>query len=331
MALFDMYGPRVESRFVDLPRGLSARQIGRLLAEAGVIRSEWQFVAVRLLRPRLKLQAGEYAFTHPDTPWHIFRRIASGDVHWYELTVPEGNNVFDIAASLHRLGLMTDGSFLKAARSPELARELLAGIAPAAPDVEGFLSPATYRLTRHTTAKKLIHEMVQQFRKVYTSLNGPIPATATVTLASLVEKESAAAAERPIVASVYANRVARGMKLDCDPTTIYAALLEGRWRGTIYRLDLDSKHPYNTYQHAGLPPGPIANPGREALEAAIHPAHTAYLYFVARPDDSGRHTFSRGLAEHARAVAQYRRGHQKAVAAGTATGSPGRAGRTHHR
>lgn len=331
MALFDMYGPAGRTAFVDVPRGMSARQVGRLLAETGVIRSEWQFLAVRAARPRVKLHAGEYEFSHPDTPWHIFQRMAVGDIHFYQLTVPEGSNLFDICAGLERLGLMKDGGFLTVARRPEMVHELLADIAPGAPTLEGFLFPATYRITRQTTPEKLARDMVQQFRRVYTSLNGPLPAIPAVTLASIVEKESAIPVERPLVASVYANRVAKGMKLDCDPTTIYAALLEGRWRGTIYRSDLDSKSPFNTYQHAGLPPGPIANPGRDALAAALHPAPTKYLYFVARPDGSGRHVFSEGLAEHTRAVAQYRRGHQKAVAANSAAGTPGRAKPPHHR
>src|SRR5262249_23037128 len=172
-------------------------------------------------------------------------------------------------------------------------------------------------------------EMVQQFRKVYDGLNGAKPALPVVTLASLVEKESAVPAERPVVASVYTNRTAKGIKLDCDPTTIYAAMLDGRWRGTIYRSDLDSPNLYNTYRNPGLPPGPIANPGRESLQAALHPAETKYLYFVAKPDGSGQHVFSEGLAEHAAAVAQYRRGQQKNASAGAGAGVSGRPAVSH--
>ncbi len=127
-------------------------------------------------------------------------------------------------------------------------------------------------------------------------------------LLRMVEKETAVPDERPLVASVYANRLRRGMALDCDPTTIYAALLDQRYHGTIYRSDLNSVNDYNTYQHGGLPPGPIANPGIESLKAALAPAQTDYLYFVAKPDGSGRHQFSRTIEEHNRAVAQYRRG-----------------------
>jgi len=330
LTLFEVHGPSSGKVLVDVPRGASTRRIGQLLADAGVLRSRWQFIAVRLLRPRTRLQAGEYAFSKADTPWHIFDRLTTGDVYYYELLVPEGANLFDIGASLERLGLMKKEDFLETARNPAVVKELLAGLAPEAPSLEGFLFPATYRLTRSTPADKLARDMIGQFRKVYTSLGGQTPVLQTVTLASLVEKESAVPAERPVVASVYANRVARNMKLDCDPTAIYAALLENRWRGTIYRSDLDSTNPYNTYKVPGLPPGPIANPGRQALEAALHPATTSYLFFVAKADGSGGHNFSEDLAHHQTAVAQYRRGHEKAVTPQPASAAPGR-GRSHSR
>ena len=151
--------------------------------------------------------------------------------------------------------------------------------------------------------------MTGQFRKVWKELGGAeTGVNRTVTLASLVEKETAVPGERAEVASVYANRLRSGMKLDCDPTTIYAALLEGRYRGTIYRSDLESTHPYNTYRNPGLPPGPIANPGVASLKAAIAPAETEFLYFVAKPGGSGAHSFSRTLAEHNTAVQTYRAG-----------------------
>jgi len=147
---------------------------------------------------------------------------------------------------------------------------------------------------------------------VWKELGAPAGAHRLVTLASLVEKETALAGERPVIASVYRNRLAIGMKLDCDPTIIYAALLEKRYRGAIFQSDLASTNSYNTYQHAGLPPGPIANPGKRSLEAALAPAETKFLYFVARPDGTGAHQFSAGLDQHQRAVARYRRGNRKA-------------------
>ncbi|MBC8165010.1 MAG: endolytic transglycosylase MltG, partial [Bryobacteraceae bacterium] len=163
--------------------------------------------------------------------------------------------------------------------------------------------------TKRTSVRQICREMTSQFRKVWTQIGGSkADVNRAVTLASLVEKETAVPSERPAVASVYANRLELGMKLDCDPTVIYAALLEGRYRGTIYRSDLDNPHPYNTYRNPGLPPGPIANPGTESLRAALHPAETKYLFFVAKPDGSGGHSFSENLTSHNAAVRAFRSG-----------------------
>jgi UPF0755 protein len=150
--------------------------------------------------------------------------------------------------------------------------------------------------------------LTRQFREVWKNLGSDRPVREVVTLASLVEKETAAGAERPRIAALFGNRLRLGMKLECDPTVIYAALLENRYRGKIYRSDLDNPHPYNTYRHAGLPPGPIANPGRESLEAVLKPEPTEAIFFVAEPGGTGRHVFSKTLAEHNRAVEAYRRG-----------------------
>ncbi|MDP3001451.1 MAG: endolytic transglycosylase MltG [Bryobacterales bacterium] len=294
--------------FVDIPKGSGTRAIARLLKRAGVVRFESQFLAARLLRPRATLQAGEYRFNRAAPAWEVFTRIAKGDVFYYELPVPEGRNMFDIAQSIEDLGLMKASEFLRAARNPAPIRDL----APEAATLEGYLFPSTYHLTRLMPAEQICRQMTGQFRRVWKELGAPAGAHRLVTLASLVEKETAAAGERPVIASVYRNRLALGMKLDCDPTTIYAALLENRYRGAIFQSDLASASRYNTYQHAGLPPGPIANPGKSALEAALAPAETKFLYFVARPDHTGTHQFSAGLDQHQRAVAQYRRGNRKA-------------------
>jgi UPF0755 protein len=169
-------------------------------------------------------------------------------------------------------------------------------------------------MTHATTAAELAGMMTQEFRKHWKQLTGGnADSQSVVTLASLVEKETGSAKERELVASVFSNRLSRGIKLECDPTTIYAALLDHRYRGVIHRSDLDSANPYNTYQHEGLPPGPIANPGAASLAAALHPAETTYLFFVARPEGGGHH-FSSTLAEHTRAVAQYRAGAKHAKA-----------------
>ena len=200
-----------------------------------------------------------------------------------------------------------DGSaFLKAAANPASIRD----IDPLAPDLEGYLFPSTYRLTHRTSAIQLCHNMTTEFRKQWAALGGKTRMAEThrlVTLASLVEKESAVPKERPLVSAVFSNRLRLNMPLQCDPTTVYAALLENRYRGVIHKSDLASANPYNTYAHAGLPPGPIANPGVSALKAALAPANTDFLYFLAKPDGSGSHHFSSTLPEHEKAVLAYRK------------------------
>lgn len=295
---------------VDIPRGTGTQRIANILEREGVVASRWHFLAVKLLRPKAVLQAGEYEFTGTASAWEVFHKIARGLVFFREVTITEGSNLFDIAHLLDQEGLIGGAAFRKAAANTKLVADL----APQAPSLEGYLFPATYRITKQTTADQLVREMTDRFRRAWKEAAGDsknAPVHRMVTLASLVEKETGQGDERAMVASVYQNRLDRGMRLECDPTTIYAALLEGRYRGTIYRSDLASMHPYNTYQHAGLPPGPIANPGLASLQAALRPASSDYLFFVARPDGSGGHIFSRTLDEHQVAVSRYRRGQQQ--------------------
>ena len=293
--------------FVDIPHGTSTRGIAELLADAGIVRSRWDFMAARLLAPGRVLQAGEYEFTGSATPFEVYSRIAHGDVFYYELIVPEGKNMFDIAASAEQLGLFSSAQFLAAAHDPSLIRDL----DPKAPTLEGYLFPKTYKLSRHTTPERLCRIMTASFREAWQSLGTDAGVHDTVTLASLVEKEGKLAEERPRIAAVFENRLRIGMKLDCDPTTIYAALLNDRYRGVIHRSDLDSEDPYNTYRHAGLPPGPIANPGLASIRAVLSPANSEALYFVLRPDGSGGHQFSSNIAEHEAATGRYRHGRAK--------------------
>jgi UPF0755 protein len=178
---------------------------------------------------------------------------------------------------------------------------------PDAPSLEGYLFPNKYRVYRHTTARQICRMMTGEFRERWKVLNSAAKVHSVVTLASMVEREAKRPEERPMVASVFQNRLRIGMKLDCDPTTVYAALLENRYRGTIYKSDLENPSPWNTYQHKGLPPGPIANPGLSSIEAALAPADTSYLYFVAKADGSGGHNFSASLGEHTVNVAKYQR------------------------
>jgi UPF0755 protein len=291
--------------FVHFEHGAHTPAMARALAQAGVIRYEWQFWLERALHSSATLVAGEYRFSEPLTAAEVFQRIASGDVFFVELKIPEGGNRFDIARLVEATGLISGEEFLRAAANPSLVRDL----DPQAMTLEGYLFPASYRLTHSTTAEELCETMVARFRREWTEM-GEGEAHSAVTLASMVEKETGIAKERPVVASVFLNRLARGMMLECDPTAIYAALLENRYDGTLHRSDLDSPNPYNTYRHVGLPPGPIANPGTDALRAALHPAQTEYLYFVANPPGPG-HRFSTTLAAHEKAVKRYRRGTRK--------------------
>jgi UPF0755 protein len=306
MTLNTTYQGFREPVILDFPKGTSTQAMAEELAQNGVIRYSWQFLMARVLNSGRTLQAGEYQFARADTPFNILNRIARGDVFFYELVVPEGSNMFDIAASLGRFKFLKSPDFLRVARNPSLIRDL----APEAPTLEGYLFPATYRITRSTTVEQLCTMMTGQFRKQWRELQDQghaRPVNQVVTLASLVEKETGRQEDRPLVASVYENRLRKGMALDCDPTTIYAALLDARYRGTIHRSDLASDNAYNTYRHAGLPPGPIANPGLASLKAALAPAETDYLYFVAKPDGSGGHQFSQTIEQHNVAVQEYRR------------------------
>jgi UPF0755 protein len=292
-----------QEAFVDLPKGTSARQMAAMLQNSGVIRYSWTFLIARAVRRGATLQAGEYRFTQPASVLEIFDRVVRGDIFYYELVVPEGKNMFDIATAVERLGLFSAERFLEAARNPAPIRDL----DPRAPTLEGYLFPNTYRLSRTTTPDQLCLTMTSKFREVWRGLRTDAPVHRTVTLASLVEKEGKLPGERPVIASVFERRLAIGMKLDCDPTTIYAALLAGNYRGALHRSDLASGDPYNTYQHAGLPPGPIANPGVASIAAVLDPATTGYLYFVARADGSGGHSFSANLVAHEANVVKYRR------------------------
>ena len=305
------YGPSSET-FVDIPVGTGSNGIAARLEQAGVIRSRYVFLAMRRVHGGT-LHAGVYRFDHPEKPAEVYAHLLKGDVYTIPLVIPEGFNLFDIAGAVQAAKLGTADGFLAAARANT---SLIADLSPRAKSLEGFLFPDTYKFSPHATPVQMLAAMVRRFRQIATQLhlidsNG-IPTADlnhTVTLASLVEKEVRIDSERPLVAGVFVNRMAIGMPLATDPSVIYAALLAGRWRGTIYQSDLASDSPYNTYRHAGLPPGPIANPGVAALKAATAPASTQYLYFVA--DASGSTRFSVDLKEHAAQVQAYRQSQRR--------------------
>jgi UPF0755 protein len=289
------------TKFVLLRPGWSARHIAGELEAAGVIRSAPAFLVLHYVQPEGTLKAGEYRFDQPASALQVRDRLVRGDVFVHTVVIPEGYNIFDVAAAIEQAGLGSRQAFLEVAQSPALIHDL----DPQASSLEGYLFPDTYAFTRTQSLQDMALAMVQRFRREARTLGLNEDVHRVVTLASIVEKETAVPGERPVVASVYYNRLARNMPLAADPSVIYAALLAGRYQGTIYQSDLQFDSPYNTYKHAGLPPGPIANPGRAALEAALHPAHTDYLYFVS--DAQGHHRFARTLQEHERNVAAYRR------------------------
>ena len=298
--LYAPYGPTTET-YVDIAPGTATQTIAVQLEQAGIIRSQYAFLLLRAIKAGT-LKAGEYRFDHPVPMTDIYARLLRGDVYTRTLTIPEGYNIFDIAQAVQAAGLGDRDAFLAAERQHT---ELVAPFTQTRPQsLEGYLFPDTYHFSRHTTPLQILTTMVHRFHQVTTPLGLEGDPTRTLILASLVEKEVSQDAERPLVAGVFVNRLAQGMPLATDPTVIYAALLDNRWRGTIYATDLQSPSSYNTYRHPGLPPGPICNPGLAALRAAISPAKTDYLYFVS--DAAGHSRFSATLKEHAQQVQAYR-------------------------
>jgi len=302
------YGPQTET-FVDLEPGSSAVRIGKQLQDLGIVRSQYAFYLLRAWK-RGTLRAGEYRFDHREPALEVYQKIARGEVYTRALTVPEGANIFDIAARVEEAGFDTRPNFLAAAVS-EAA--LVSDLDPEAKSLEGYLFPDTYRFARHTRSAQIVAAMVRRFRVVAQELGLKENVHRVVTIASLVERETAVDSERSLVASVFENRLKQKMPLMTDPAVIYGLELEGHWRGTIYSSDLARDTAYNTYRHAGLPPGPVANPGVPSLKAAMNPADSNYLYFVAAGRNAQGHSrFSETLDEHNRNVAGYRRELKKA-------------------
>ena len=295
-------------RFVEIPPGSGPASIGRRLAESGVIRDQLSFrIALARSGQARRLQAGEYRFDRPMTTREVIDKIARGDVFLRPITFPEGLTVRQMADIYERDGGGSKADFLRAARNGALVHD----IDPVAQDLEGYLFPETYTLPRRTTADQLVQRMVTAFRDVMTpdlvqrAAARGLSVRELMTLASLVEKETAKSGERPLVAAVYTNRLKIGMGMQCDPTVIYALERAGKYDGNLTRENLQFDSPYNTYRYAGLPPGPIAAPGRAAIEAAASPADVPYLYFVSRND--GSHVFSATLDEHNRNVYEFQK------------------------
>jgi UPF0755 protein len=309
-ALLTPVEPRAKT-FVMLRPGYSTRHIARELKSAGVIRSERAFVLWHYIHHR-SLQAGEYLFEKPANLIDVQKRLARGDVYFRTVVVPEGFTMFDIARAVEAAGLGPVEDFLKVAQS----NTLIADLDPDAPSLEGYLFPDTYKFSRMQNMQEIAAAMVNQFRQVAAQAGLISNSVSTqpdagrslhniVIMASIIEKETAVAEERPEVASVYYNRLAKDIALDADPSIIYAELMAGTYTGALHHDDMRFNSPYNTYTHPGLPPGPIGNPGKSALEAAVHPAQTDYYYFVA--DAQGHHRFAHTMEEHNKNVDAYRR------------------------
>jgi UPF0755 protein len=321
-------------KFVMLRPGYSTRRIAAELKSAGVIRNSLAFVLWRRIHPKQSLKAGEYLFDKPAKALEVHARLVRGDIYVHTVVIPEGYTMFDIAQAVQDAGLGPSQEFLEVAQS-EVG--LISDLAPDAQSLEGYLFPNTYEFTRTQSMKDIVAAMVKQFRQVAEQIgltanlqkadgqtreppnseaqteienteirNNEIRNNVqkTVTMASIIEKETAVPEERPVVASVYYNRLERNIALQADPSVIYAELLDGTYAGALHHSDMRFQSAYNTYTHPGLPPGPIGNPGRTSLEAAMHPAKTDYFYFVS--DGNGHHRFSHTLEEHNQNVARLR-------------------------
>ena len=300
-------------KFVLLHPGYSTRRIARELKSAGVIRSADAFVLWHSFHRHPSLKAGEYMFERDANAIDVHSRLARGDVFVHTVVIPEGFNMFEIAKAIEDAGLGSTEDFLKVATTDTA---LISDLSPHATSLEGYLFPNTYNFTRTQSMRDMAAEMVKEFRLRANELGliqpGPnepgkrepdIPTI--VNLASIIEKETAVPDERPEVASVYANRLASHIALQADPCVIYAELLQGTYTGALHHDDMQFHSAYNCYHHPGLPPGPIANPGKSSLQAAMHPAETRYYYFVS--DGNGHHRFAATLEEHNRNVAALRR------------------------
>jgi UPF0755 protein len=299
---------------VNVPKRSTLPQVIDLLTEEGVLRHPrvFQLLVVGTMTGQ-RLKYGEYSFPTPPSTLDVWRKLVNGDVTRYYVTIPEGSTIFDIARSLSALDLADENAFLEAATSPDILRRV--GIS--GPSAEGFLFPDTYLLIKYMSVEDILDVMVRQFRRKFTpdmeerARKAGFTVPEIVTIASIIEKETGLASEKPIISAVIRRRLILGMPLQMDPTVIYGLK---RFGMPLTRADLRTPNPYNSYLNRGLPPGPIANPGHSALEAALAPADTDYLYFVSRRD--GSHQFSRTLSEHNKAVATYRDSTAVAATAG---------------
>lgn len=295
-----------EEIFFTVAPGQPSSSIARALEAQGIVSSRWVFLAsLWARRAEGRLQAGEYRFAGPSSTNEVIEHLVRGDVYHMGVTIPEGLTLSESADLLAKKGLGASEAF----REAFAHAERIAHLDPEASDLEGYLFPNTYRFPRRPLPEQVARAMVSRFSQAFDHSRRAraaglgLSVREVVTLSSIVEKETGRAEERPLIASVFLNRLRRGMPFQSDPTLIYQLKREGRFDGNLKRTDLEMESPYNTYRRPGLPPGPIASPGLAAIDAVLQPAESNYLYFVSRND--GSHHFSATLKEHAAAVRKY--------------------------
>ncbi len=290
----------------EVEKGQSARDIALSLKNNEVLKKAWPFLlGYKIFYSSQSLKAGEYSLDLPLSAKNILEVLTEGSVYLHSITIPEGLIIEEIADLLEYEGFAEKTEFLQVASDTSL----ISSLDQQAENLEGYLFPETYRFAKGTTSEEIVSALVIQFMQVYNqelrdrAEEMGISAREVVILASLIEKETSLPEERALVSAVFHNRLRKGMKLDCDPTIIYVLKKEGRFKDRLRTKDLRIDSPYNTYLYPGLPPGPIANPGGESLEAALYPAGVDFLYFVSKND--GSHHFSRTFREHQNAVNKY--------------------------
>jgi UPF0755 protein len=294
--------------FFVVKKGQGVHDIAHNLKEKGVIKNKQAFrLGYNIYYSSKSLKAGEYMFNLPMSPKDILRMLTDGKVYLHSLTIPEGLTRREIARHLESLHFTDEEEFLAASSKTKI----ISSLDKEAKNLEGYLFPETYHFPKGISAQKIISTLVSQFKDVFSegwkkrASEIEMTPREVVILASLIEKETFLSEEKKVVSAVFHNRLRIRMKLDCDPTIIYALKEEGSFKGRLLKRHLKLESPYNTYRNRGLPPGPICSPGRGSLEAALYPAQEKYLYFVSKKD--GSHHFSSSFRDHQNAVRRYRK------------------------
>jgi UPF0755 protein len=299
-----------EKQIVDIKPGMNLRQVSNFLGDKKLLNEPSAFVLYTYLQGKQnRIQAGEYRFSPSIPPWKILESLTNGTAILYAVTIPEGYRITEIAELFEKNGLASKNAFITETRNPKL---LDAFQIPSSGSLEGYLYPDTYKFSKAVGAKKIIKTLVDTFKErvqnpelMQKAKSGKLTFHEIVTLASLIEKETGLGTERKLISSVFHNRLVKKMRLQTDPTVIYAM---ANFDGNIRKKDLSIDSPYNTYKYFGLPPGPIASPGLDSIRAAMEPDHSDFLYFVSRKN--GSHQFSTNYKDHVRAIQKYQLSHR---------------------